>query len=157
MAIAVFGQLDHLLRERGLTLADLKGQIEKRYGLEVEALDGLAGPHAVLHADMTVAAAAAIVLGVELGDLFTVDAGANDIDPVLEERLLDELPVQRIQALLDIQQERDLGDGERQELDALLEDRETVTQVCLDRLGRDPQRLRAFVLQARRRKASATQ
>jgi len=33
VVVAVFGQLDHLLRERDLTIADLKRQIEERDGL----------------------------------------------------------------------------------------------------------------------------
>jgi hypothetical protein len=156
MAVAVYGQLDKLLRERNLTIADLKRQIEERYGLEVDALDGLTGSHSVRQADMTVAAAAAIVLGVELGDLFAVDASAIDIDPSLEERLLDDAPAQRIRALLDLQEERSLNDGERSELETLIEERLAITEICLDRLGRDPQRLRAFVNEAKRRKASAT-
>ena len=46
MAVAVFGQLDHLLRERNLTVEDLERQIEEQYGLDVDvaALDRLAGP-----------------------------------------------------------------------------------------------------------------
>jgi hypothetical protein len=156
VAVAVYGQLDRLLRERSLTVADLKRQIEERYGLDVDALDGLTGPHAVQQADMTVAAAAALVLGVELGDLFAVDASAVDLDPALESQLLDEEPIRRIRALLDLQEEQGLSEPERQELETLVAEREAVTQTSLDRLGRDPQRLRDVVMRARRRRAAAT-
>src|SRR3954469_5931498 len=112
-AVAVFGQLDRLLRERGLTLDDLKRQVDERYGLNVDELDRLLGRKSVHQIDMMVAAAAANVLEVELGDLFTAEDLVDEMDPSLEDRLLDEEPVRRIKALLDLQQERDLGDGER--------------------------------------------
>ena len=122
MAIAVFGQLDHLLRERNLSLADLKRQIEERYGLEVEALDGLIGPQAVRQADLTLAAAAAIVLGVDLGELFAVEELPRGAAESAGQSFLTEDQTHRLWALLDLQDERDLTEDERRELCALVDE-----------------------------------
>jgi hypothetical protein len=158
MAIAVYGRLDDLLRERGLTIADLQHQIEQQFGLAVdaEALRRLTGPDAAHQADLTVAAAATRTLGVGLDDLFTVDAGTAEDDlSVMQAYVGDPAPGQ-IRALLDLQIERELNENEQRELKALVEARTARTQAIFARLGNDPDRCRAFLARAERLRTSAS-
>ena len=124
MTVAVYPRLDELLRERNLTIADLKRQIHERYGLELDSrtLDRLARPEPVQRTDLTIAGAAAMVLGVGLGDLFFVEAIPVAVGPPPEDDYLDEDQTQRMGALLDLQDQRPLGEHEQRELDALVDE-----------------------------------
>lgn len=122
MAVAIYGQLDRLLRERNLTIDDLKRQIEQRYGLVVEdaTLDRIARPTPEGYANLTAAGAAASVLGVGLDDLFAVSAISIDDDPS-KLSFLSEDETQRLWALQDLQDERKLSHDEQHELEGLME------------------------------------
>jgi hypothetical protein len=158
VAVAVFGQLDHLLRERNLTIEDLRRQIEERHGLVVDlnALQRLANPEGVHEVDLRMAASVVMLLDIGLDDLFSYGAGSADIDPSLEEEVLDEEPVRRIRALLDLQNERGLSDQEQHELDVLVESRVAITHDLLDQFREDPQRRREFIEREKRRRASVS-
>lgn len=120
MSVVVYPRLGELLRSRNLSVAELERQIEQRYGLPVDpkTLYRLAHDEPVQRADLAVAGAAAAILGVDLGDLFEVEAvpvdeGEEvDMDPA-ESRLLAEL--------LDHPGRRRLSRAERRELDALVD------------------------------------
>lgn len=158
MAIAVYGRLDELLRERNLTVAELKLQIEVLFGLKAddEALARLTGPDAAHQTDMTLAVAAIRVLGVSLDDLFAVDAGSVDDDVSrMQTHIIDPTP-RRIRELLDVQLKRKLSDSERRELEALVEARTTSAHALFDKFGNDPRRIRAATERARRRTPSTS-
>ena len=159
MAVAVFGQLEHLLRERNLTIADLKRQIEERHGLVVDiaALKRLADPTGVQEIDLRMAASVVMLLDIGLDDLFSYGTGSAAIDPSLEQEVLDDEPARRIRALLDLQIERGLSDQEQHELDALVERRLAVTHALFDQFREAPQLRREFIERAKRRQASASQ
>lgn len=76
VGVAVYPRLGELLRASNLTVAELERQIEEQYGLAVdpEALHQLADGDPVQRADLEVAGAAAMILGVGLDELFTVEA-----------------------------------------------------------------------------------
>ena len=124
MAVAVFGQLDGWLQKYNLTIDELKLQIEGRYGLKVDkrALINLAGADALQQVDMTVAAAAAIVLGIGLGDLFAVEVVPVGAGPSPEERFLDEEQSRRVSELFKLRDERGLCEEEQRELQTLIDE-----------------------------------
>jgi hypothetical protein len=189
VSVAVYPRLDELLRERNLTVADLKRQIQERYGLELDSkiLDRLARPDPVQRTDLTVAGAAAKVLGVGLGDLFAIEAVPVDFSPLPEDDYLDEDQTQRMWALLDLQDERPLSADEERELRALVDEYgrrfteyhlrayaeregiplEQVRREAEERIARasawwqeieaNPRRRRAFVARAKRRIAASKQ
>lgn len=159
MAVAVFGQLDRLLRERNLTIDDLKRQIEERYGqvIDTAALQRLADPAGVHQVDLPTVASVAMILGIGLDDLFSFEADPPHVDPALEQIVLDEEPMRRIRALLDLQLDEKISDQEQRELEMLVERRVAVTHAYLDQLGRNPERLREFIKRAKRHRASASQ
>jgi hypothetical protein len=122
--VAVFGQLDRLLRERSLTLADLKRQIDERYELAVDesVLADLAGQHRLGSIDMTTVAAAAGVLGVTLDDiLFVVALPFNIKHPETNVNFLSEEETWRVWALLGMQSKRTLDDQEQREPESIVE------------------------------------
>ncbi len=188
MTVAVYPRLDELLRERNLTIADLKRQIQERYGLELDSrtLDRLARPEPVQHTDLTIAGAAAMILGVGLGDLFAIEANPIGVSPLLEDDdYLDADQAQRMQVLLDLEDERPLSEHEQRELDALVDEYgrqfcermdhkiaeklgvpvEQVRREANERIARasawwqeieaNPRRRRAFVARAKRRLAAS--
>ncbi|MBI3972250.1 MAG: hypothetical protein HY332_13275 [Chloroflexi bacterium] len=122
MAVAVYPRLGELLQERNLTVAELERRIEARFGVAVDrkTLYRLSSSHAVQRADLEIAGAAAVVLGVGLGDLFDVHVtpatGADEPQRA-------ELPPERsrrLAALLDEQDRRRLTRAEQAELRALV-------------------------------------
>ena len=126
MAVAVYGQLERLLRERNLTVADLKRQIEEEYGLVVDAavLDHLASPKVLQQTDLTVVGAAASALGVSLDDLLlVVTLPPSLIAPQTDPSFLDEGETRRVFELFDRQDEGLLTEEERSELEALVYDK----------------------------------
>ena len=125
MAVAVFGQLDDLLRQRNLTVADLKRQIEEQYGLDVDAaaLERLAGHETLHHIDLKVVGAAASVLEVSLDDLLLVVAlPAGLILPQTEPSFLTPEESRRLTELFDRQDEGTITDAEQRELESLVYD-----------------------------------
>ena len=119
MSVAVYPRLGELLQARNLTVAELGRQIERRFGLNVDAesLTAWARDVPVQRADLQLAGAAAAVLDVSLADLFDVNA-IPDLPP--EESVLDEADTQRLEELLDLQQTRPLVEAEATELQALI-------------------------------------
>ena len=124
MSVAVYPQLDELLRERNLSVAELRRRIEERYGLVVasETLDRLARSEPVQQTDLTIAGATAKILGVELGDLFAIEAIPIDGGATTEEDFLDPEQGQRMAELLHLQDVRPLGEAEQCELQTLLDE-----------------------------------
>lgn len=121
MGVAVYPRLGDLLRTRNISVAELERRIEARYGLAVDrkTLYRLTSPGEVQRADLKVAGAAAAVLGVDLGEVFDVQAipAAGD-----EEHPADLGPdqAQRLALILDLQGRRTLTPAERSELHALV-------------------------------------
>jgi hypothetical protein len=76
LGIAVYPRLDALLRERGLTVAELERRIERQFGMRVDpkTLYRLTHADPVQRADLEIAGAAATILGVGLDDIFDVQA-----------------------------------------------------------------------------------
>lgn len=121
MAVAVFGQLDYLLRARNLTIADFKRQIEEQDGLVIDptAVDDLASSHRLQQMDLTTVGAVASALDVALDDLLLV-VRIPYFRATKVNRLSDE-ETWRLWALLGLQQRRDLSDGEQREMESLVE------------------------------------
>src|SRR4051794_30687229 len=120
MVVAVYPKLGEQLQRRGLTVAELQRQIEGRFALPVDrkTLYRLTYHEPIKRAELDVAAAAAAVLGIGLGDLFEVEA-----NPVTEE-LGDLTPEEasRMSELLDAQSRRALSEAERNELEGLVDE-----------------------------------
>jgi hypothetical protein len=123
VAVAVFGQLGHILRERNLSLADLKRQIEERYGLPVDltVLERLSSPEAIDRTDMRVAAAAAMTLGLSLDDLFSVQDALNG-PRGSKESFLSKAEARRVHELFDLRDARGLTSEEERELRSLVDE-----------------------------------
>lgn len=121
MGVAVYPRLGELLRTKNLTMDALEWQIAARYGLMVDPLSlyRLMQGETIQQADLDVAGAAAAVLGVELGDLFDVEAIPLDPDGMAEHDL-DPDQGRRLAELLDQQGRRDLSSAEEAELDVLV-------------------------------------
>jgi hypothetical protein len=105
-------------------VAELEREIKRRFGLsvDVKTLYRLASSGPVQRADLGIAAAAAAVLGVGLGELFDVQAvpiedGADALDPEFRPE-----QSRRLAALFDFQSQRELTMAEQEELDALVSD-----------------------------------
>jgi hypothetical protein len=147
VAIAVRGRLDDLLKERGLHVDDLKRELAERYGLHPEnaVLESVAWPGPPQVINVAVAAAVAMVLGVEMGELFAVETAPEQTLSPEEERYLNDEKVQRIWDLLDMQLARDLTASEQRELEVLTEQRMAEHDAWIDRFAGDPQGLRAFI------------
>jgi hypothetical protein len=124
VAIAVYGRLDELLRERNLTVAELKLRIEVQFGLAVdsEALARLTGPDAARQTDMTLAVAATRVLGVSLDDLFASEDVPAYVSPTSDESFLTEEQTSRLRVLQDLHNDGKLSRDELRELDALVDE-----------------------------------
>ena len=125
MAVAVYPRLGELLRERNLTVAELERQIESQLGVAVDrkTLYRLASSQSVQRADLEIAGAAAVVLGVDLGDVF--DVRATPVAAEDEAHLADLPPEQskRLATLLDQQDRRRLTRKEQMELKTLMAER----------------------------------
>jgi hypothetical protein len=119
VGVAVYPRLGELLRSSNLTVDELERQIEEHYGLPVdsESLRRLADGDPIQRADLEIAGAAAAILGVGLGELFTVEA-ALVLAP--EEPVLDPEQSRRLADLLDEQDRRALSAAEQREVDALV-------------------------------------
>ena len=124
MAIAVYGRLDELLRERNLTVTQLKLRIEVLYGLHVDAdaLARLAGSDAVQQMDMPLAVAITRELGVSLDDLFASEDMPDYVSPTADESFLTEEQTQRLRALQDLHNDGKLSKDELRELGALVDE-----------------------------------
>ena len=122
MGIAVYPRLDGLLRERGLTVAELERRIERQFGMTVdpETLYCLTHADPIQRADLEVAGAVAKVLDVRLDDIFDVQATAS-INPSEDgASLLSPAESRRMSDLLDQQGRTGLSDAERDELNDLV-------------------------------------
>jgi hypothetical protein len=124
MAVAVYSQLDRLLRERSLTVTDLKRQIEERFDSVVETteLDRLAGSEALDQADLSLIGAIADTLGITLSDLFDVQADSVRVPSQPPMSFLTERQEERLSELLQLRDERKLSADERRELHVLVYD-----------------------------------
>ncbi len=128
MSVAVYSRLAKLLGERNMTVRELQHEIVTRFGRAVDArvLDRLTREPRVRRPDMELAAAAAAVLGVELGDLFAVDAAPMpDQDEAAssstqEKDILSPEQSQRLSLLFDLQDQRPLSLEEQVNLDQLV-------------------------------------
>jgi hypothetical protein len=122
LGVAVYPRLNDLLRARNLTVAELQRQIEQRYGLDVDpkTLYRLSHAEPVQRADLQIAGAAAAVLGVDLGNLFRVEA--TPVATSAEAEALDLGPdqSQRLADLFALQAQGTLSDEARAELEALV-------------------------------------
>lgn len=122
MAVAVFGQLDRVLRERNMTLGDLQNQIADQFQLDVdlETLEQLLGTESLRHTDLTIVAAVASSLNVSLDELLlVVTPPADDTTIQAQSSLLNEEETRRLWQLQDLQDVRDLTEHEQHELDDL--------------------------------------
>jgi len=122
MSVLVYPRLATLLQARNLTSADLARQIESRFGLPVTSrtLQRLTQTTPIQRADLEVAGAAAAVLGVELGDIFAVEATPVSSGEQGGDDLLDSAQSRRLRALHDRQGRRLLDDDEWAELAELV-------------------------------------
>ena len=124
MGIAVYPRLDELLRERGLTVAELERRIERQFGMRVDpkTLYRLTHTDPVQRADLEIAGAVATILGVGLDDIFDVLATPTRGLPGEEAPLL--LPEQsrRMSELFDRQDHVGLTPAEQAELDGLVDE-----------------------------------
>lgn len=120
MSVVVYPRLSELLREKNVTTADLTHDIEERLGLRVSrhTLERLTSAAPIRHADLELAGAVANVLGVELNDIFTIEATPAADDE--EDEVLDPNQSRRMRELYDRQGQRALTDDERTELDGLV-------------------------------------
>jgi len=124
VAVAVYPQLDALLRDRGLSVLEVKRAIEDRYGLVVDLamLQGLTGSEPVDLTDLTLAGAVATVLGVSLSDLFSIEATpASGGLPAGGEHLSNEAS-RRLLELLTLQDSGNLNERETNELQQLVDE-----------------------------------
>ena len=120
MSVLVYPRLAALLHARNLTVADLAREIDARFGLTVtpRALQRLTQATPIQRADLEVAGAAAAVLGVELSDIFAVEA--IPIPSQVDENLLNPDQARRLQALYRRQERALLTDEEWAELAELV-------------------------------------
>jgi hypothetical protein len=123
-SVAVFGQLDRLLRERNLTLADLKRQIEERFDslVDTAGLEALTGAEMLERADLPLIGAITDTLGVTLDELFAVQSSPVRVPASPPASFLTDRQAQRLHDLLDLQGERKLSVDERRELEILVYD-----------------------------------
>ena len=123
MAVSVYPHLDALLRDRGLSILELKRTIEDRYRLVVDlaTLQSLAGSEPVEQTNLALAGAVATVLGVRLDELFTIEAVPTALDAPVDSFLTDAQSA-RLAALLDQQDHAELNADETNELATLLDE-----------------------------------
>jgi transcriptional regulator with XRE-family HTH domain len=159
MGVAVYSRLAELLEARNMTVRDLHREIVARFGrsFDSRALDRLTREARVRRPDMELAAAAAAVLGVTLGDLFAMDATAGPANdeagamPEQENDLLGSEQSQRLSGLFDLQDRRALSPAEQTELEQLVAAwahavSERGIQEVAQRRGEPPEQVRAGVL-----------
>jgi len=122
MGVAVYPRLDDLLRKKGLSVAELERQIERRFGLSIDpkTLYRLTSGEPVQRADLEIAGAVTAILDVGLGDLFDVHAVPVDEYDEKEPAERDPVESERLAELFDRQARGVLSDAEQQELDALV-------------------------------------
>jgi transposase len=122
MSVAVYPRLSELLRAKNLSVAELERQIEQRFGLSVDpkTLYRLTYAEPVQRADLQIAGAAAAVLGVELGDLFQIEAVPVELSDEAQIRDLGPEESQRLADLFAQQARGTLPDAEQAELEALV-------------------------------------
>jgi len=122
VSVAVYPRLADLLRDKGLTVGDLARQLEEQLALSVDTrtLQRLTQDTPIQRADLAIAGAVATVLGVELGDLFTVDV--TRVVPANEavQRDLNAHDSQRLSTLLARQQQGPLSEQNTTELRGLM-------------------------------------
>jgi hypothetical protein len=131
--IAVVPQLGRILRERGVTVLALQRAIAERFGRipDDKTLYGLAGDKPVQRPDLNVAAAAATVLRVPIGDLFRVEVPPPPTTGSVE------ADSRRAAELFALRAEGRLDEAGQRELDALLgRFQEYRRQELLDELAR---------------------
>jgi hypothetical protein len=187
VSVAVYPRLEHLLRERGLSVSELMRRMQDRYGMtfDPKTLYRLAGSGPIQRADLTIAGAAAAVLGVGLDDLFQVEAISVHSPPQAQQSYLSPDQSRRLAELFDRQADGLLAEPERAELNALVAEygrqfqETTATEVARQRgipveevqrqadervglvgawweqTAADPRRRRAYVASAKRRRAEA--
>ena len=122
MSVSVIPRLRQLLEQRGLTIAELERRIEQDYGERVDpkGLYRLASDEPMQRADLRIAGAAASVLEVGLGDLFTIEAvRLGRAQP--QAAYLSPEQARRLSRLLDRQARGRLNQDERHEMDDLVQ------------------------------------
>lgn len=121
MGVTVYPRLSELLAERRLSVSALGRQIEERFGLAVnlKSLYRLTQAAPVQRADLEIAGATAMVLGVSLGDLFRIETTSSLSAPAADDALT---PAEnaRLAALFDQRGRVGLGATEQAELEALV-------------------------------------
>jgi hypothetical protein len=122
VTVTVYPRLAALLHDRHLTVADLARQIAERFGLTVDlrTLQRLTQDVPMHRADLEIAGAVAAVLGVDLGDLFAVEATPLDAVGEAQYQDLDLQESRRLSLLLARQQEDSLTEAEVTELASLM-------------------------------------
>ena len=139
MAVTVYSRLSELLLDKNLTVADLERQIGDRFGIEVDrrALQRLTYAEPVERVDLSLVGAAAVVLGVGLGDLFELEVvAAGGVDgPEIGDLGPDQS--RRLAALLDRRARQGLSTAEQGELEGLVEEygRRLHERLLHDRVG----------------------
>jgi hypothetical protein len=123
MPVTVYPRLGDVLRGQNLTVAELERQIEQRYGVQVDrkTLHRLTYPEPIERVDLEVTGAVAAVLGVELGELFEVEAVAVGNSDGAETGELNVEESRRLSELFDQQARRALREGEQHELGGLVD------------------------------------
>jgi hypothetical protein len=121
MGIAVYPRLSVLLRNKNLSVAELERLIKKRFGISVnlKTLSRFTSSEPVQRAELEIAGAVAAVLGVELGDLFDIQATPVDKDEA-EMGMLGVTESRRLADLFDRQSQGALPAHEQRELEELI-------------------------------------
>src|SRR5207302_5074266 len=122
MSVSVVPRLRQILEQRGLTIAELERRIEQEYGERVDpkGLYRLASDEPMQRADLRIAGAAASVLDVGLGDLFTIEATRLGVAQPQMAYLSPEQS-RRLSHLLDRQARGRLSRDEQHEMDDLVQ------------------------------------
>jgi len=139
VAVTVYSRLSELLLDKSLTVADLERQIGERFGIEVDrrALQRLTYAEPIERVDLSLAGAAAVVLGVDLGELFELEVGATGGAETAEIGDLGPDQSRRLAALLDRRARQGLSTAEQGELEGLVEEygRRLHERLLHDRVG----------------------
>ena len=135
----VYSRLSELLLDKNLTVADLERQIGERFGIEVDrrALQRLTYAEPIERVDLSLIGAAAVVLGVALGDMFELEVGVPDGAAGAEIGDLGPDQSRRLAALLDRRARQGLSSAEQAELEELVEEygRRLHERLLHDRVG----------------------
>lgn len=120
MSVTVYSRLGELLWQRNMTVGELERHIDERFGVLVDpgVLDRLMQDAPMQQVDLSTIGAVAATIGVELGDLFRVQAVPVEADA--EENVSDLSPEdsRRLSALFD---RRSLSTAEQVEMKQLVE------------------------------------